>query len=106
MKFVSLSIERIRQRYKVDKPSQVRVERFTKPITPPQQINTYTELRQQIHHDLRIQHPEWVQPNGESPMCDAYEARLMKLLDALTRTNAKRAQDRLGTGDARQIPGV
>jgi hypothetical protein len=44
------------------------------------QIHTYPELRQQIHHDLRIQHPEWVQPNGESPMCDSYEARLMELL--------------------------
>jgi hypothetical protein len=31
------------------------------------QIHTYAELRQQIHRDLRIQHPEWVQPNGESP---------------------------------------
>ena len=41
---------------------------------------SYTELRQQIHDDLRIQHPEWVAPNGESPMCDFYEARLMELL--------------------------
>jgi len=49
------------------------------------QIHTYTELRQQFHHDLRIQHPEWVEPNGESPMCDSYEARLMELLDPLTR---------------------
>ena len=48
------------------------------------QVNTYTELRQQIHDDLRLQHPEWVQPNGESPICDAYEARLMELLDTLT----------------------
>jgi hypothetical protein len=48
------------------------------------QVHTYTELRQQIHDDLRIQHPEWVRPNGESPMCDAYEARLMELLDTLT----------------------
>jgi hypothetical protein len=48
------------------------------------QVHTYTELRQQIHHDLRIQHPEWVQPNGKSPMCDSYEARLIELLDALT----------------------
>ena len=48
------------------------------------QVHTYTELRQQIHDDLRIQHPEWVQPNGESPMCDSYEARLIELLDALT----------------------
>jgi hypothetical protein len=51
----------------------------------PQQVHTYTELRQQIHDDLRIQHPEWVQPNGESPMCDFYEARLMYCLDSLTR---------------------
>ena len=48
------------------------------------QVHTYAELRQQIHDDLRIQHPEWVQPNGESPMCDSYEARLIELLDALT----------------------
>ena len=37
-------------------------------------------LRKQIHDDLRRQHPEWVLPNGECPMCDAYEARLMELL--------------------------
>jgi hypothetical protein len=48
------------------------------------QIPTYTALLQQIHHDLRIQHPEWILPNGESPVCDSYEARLMELLDALT----------------------
>jgi len=42
--------------------------------------NAIANLRQQIHSDLRIQHPEWVLPNGESPMCDAYEARLMDLL--------------------------
>jgi hypothetical protein len=28
----------------------------------------YTGRRQQIHDDLRIQHPEWVEPNGESSM--------------------------------------
>ena len=43
-------------------------------------INAIANLRQQIHDDLRKQHPEWVLPNGESPMCDAYEARLMDLL--------------------------
>jgi hypothetical protein len=42
--------------------------------------NAIADLRQQIHDDLRRQHPEWVLPNGESPMCDAYEARLMDLL--------------------------
>ena len=40
-------------------------------------------LRQQVHDDLRRQHPEWVLPNGESPMCDAYEARLMDELSDL-----------------------
>jgi hypothetical protein len=49
------------------------------------QIHTYTELQHQIHGDLRIQHPEWIQSNGESPMCDSYEARLTKMLDTLTR---------------------
>jgi hypothetical protein len=51
----------------------------------PYQIHTYTELQQQVHNDLRSQHPEWVEPNGESPTCDSYEARLVELLDALTR---------------------
>jgi hypothetical protein len=39
----------------------------------------YTGRWQQIHDDLRIQHPEWVEPNGESSM------RLMEELDILTR---------------------
>ena len=57
------------------------------------QIRTYTELRQKIHDDLRLQHPEWVQPGGESPICDSYEARLTKLLDALTRSGSERVQE-------------
>ena len=51
------------------------------------QIHTYSELRQKMHDDLRLQHPEWVHPNGESPICDSYEARLMELIGALTRTD-------------------
>ena len=47
--------------------------------------NSIPQLRQQIHDDLRIQHPEWIKPNGESPTCDSYEVRLMELLDTLTR---------------------
>ena len=58
------------------------------PIAMSHQIHTYTELWQQIHHDLRIQHPEWVQPNGSFPMCDSCEARLMELLDPLTRSGS------------------
>ncbi len=45
-------------------------------------IHTYSALLRQIHNDLRVQHPEWIQPNGESPLCDSYEARLMELLTA------------------------
>ena len=57
------------------------------------QIHTYAELRQQIHDDLRLQHPDWVQSNGESPICDSYEARLMELIDALTGTDVKRVRE-------------
>ena len=82
MKFVSLGKERAHQRGKLDEPARAILEP-TKPIAASRQIHTYTELRQQIHHDLRIQHPEWVQPNGESPLCDSYEARLMELINTL-----------------------
>jgi hypothetical protein len=51
-------------------------------------VHSYTELRQQIHNDLRVQHPEWVQSNGESPLCDSYEVRLMKLLADLEEVGA------------------
>jgi len=49
------------------------------------EIHTYSELLVRIHNDLRIQHPEWVEPNGESPICDDYEARLMEQLEASAR---------------------
>jgi len=58
------------------------------PIAMSHQILTCTELRKQIHDDLRIQHPEWVEPNGECPVCDSYEARLIELLDTFTRTGS------------------
>jgi hypothetical protein len=46
----------------------------------PNEIHSYSELQRQVHKDLRVQHPEWVQPNGESPTCDSYELRLAELL--------------------------
>ena len=85
MKFVSLRRERTHRKGKLEKSSSATVEFFTKPMALPHQIHTYTELQQQIHDDLRIQHPEWVEPNGESPMCDSYEARLTEQLDTFTR---------------------
>ena len=49
------------------------------------QIHSYTELKQQIDEDLRVQRPEWVEPTGECPECDEHETRLTKLLESLTR---------------------
>ena len=57
------------------------------------QLHTYADLRKQIHNDLRIQHPEWIQPNGESPMCDSYEARLMETLNVLARQHPSISYD-------------
>ncbi|MGH7981633.1 MAG: hypothetical protein ACREFF_00640 [Candidatus Udaeobacter sp.] len=58
------------------------------------QVHTYAHLRKQIHLDLRIQHPEWVQADGESPMCDSYEARLMELLAGSTHIKPNQSCDR------------
>ena len=45
-----------------------------------EQIHSYPELQQQIHEDLRIQHPDSVEPNGECPTCESYERRLSELI--------------------------
>ena len=63
-------------------------------------IDTYTELKEQIHDDLHVQHPEWVEPTGDCPTCDSYELRLLQLLNQLadrirprrTKANAKSAR--------------
>ena len=69
------------------------------PTTMSHQIHTYTELKQQIHDDLRAQHPEWVEPTGECPECDEHEARLKELFAALERSesNAETDQEALPT---------
>jgi hypothetical protein len=48
---------------------------------------SYNELQQQIHDDLRIQHPEWVEPDGNCPTCESYESRLAELLRLSQRPN-------------------
>jgi hypothetical protein len=85
MKFVNLRTQPTHRRGKLNKPSRATHESFAKPMAVSHQVHSYVELRQQIHDDLRVQHPEWVQPDGKSPMCDSYEARFVKLLDNLTR---------------------
>jgi hypothetical protein len=52
------------------------------------QIQSYAKLQQQIHEDLRIQHPDWVEPNGECPTCDSYELRLAELLGLAQRSTS------------------
>ena len=37
------------------------------PTAMSHQIHTYTELQQQIHDDLRIQHPDWVNSMAAPP---------------------------------------
>src|SRR4029077_7133090 len=85
MKFVSLRTKRAHRQGKLGKPSRATHESFAKPTPLHHQVRTYAELRQQIHDELRIQHPEWGEADGKSPMCDSYEARLMELLDSLRR---------------------
>ena len=88
MKLVSLRRKRADRRGKLDKPPRAMIGSFSKPMAASHEIHTYAELRRQIHDDLRIQHPEWIQPNGDCPMCDSYEALLMEELDSFRRTGA------------------
>jgi hypothetical protein len=65
------------------------------------QIYSYTALQEQIHDDLRVQHPDWVRPNGDCPTCDSYETRLAELLGLTERSNAMRmARSASETGHA------
>jgi hypothetical protein len=70
------------------KPCHDTFEPSTESIAMAHELHTYADLLEQIHNDLRIQHPEWIQQDGQSPTCDSYEARLMELLDTATGTTA------------------
>jgi hypothetical protein len=62
------------------------------PVAESGRIYTYAELQRRIHYDLRVQHPEWVKPNGESPICDLYERRLAELIAFFQSTNTNSTQ--------------
>jgi hypothetical protein len=66
----------------------------------PNEIHSYSELQHQIHDDLRVQHPEWVEPNGDCPICDSYEARLTELLGISQRASGVRLPESSCLGDA------
>jgi hypothetical protein len=48
--------------------------------TVPDDAQAYVQLQKQMHEALLREHPEWVEPNGDCPMCKAYESRLAELL--------------------------
>ena len=48
--------------------------------TMSDKIRSYAELRELVRVSLRIQNPEWVKPDGNSPICDLYDERFAALL--------------------------
>jgi hypothetical protein len=56
----------------------------TSPVLPGE-VQEYVHLQRQIHDALRKEHPEWVEPNGESPMCD--------FLRGVSRNSSKRSRE-------------
>jgi hypothetical protein len=52
------------------------------------EMHSYIQLQQRTHDALRIQHPDWVEPNGNCPTCASYESRLAELLGLSHRTNS------------------
>jgi hypothetical protein len=65
----------------------------------PNEIHSYSELQRQIHEDLRVQHPEWIKPDGECPTCDSYELRLAELLGLTQRSKVIQTVPFLGHAD-------
>jgi hypothetical protein len=53
---------------------------FSMKMNASEAVQPYVQLQQQIHEALRKEHPEWIEPNGDCPMCEAYESRLAELL--------------------------
>jgi hypothetical protein len=53
----------------------------TESVATAGEIHSYAELQRKIHEDLRAQHPEWVEPDGNCPTCECYERRLAESID-------------------------
>ena len=69
---------RFGRRARTEAPLDSRLKPSLMPIS--KKIRSYAELQELIRVSLRAQHPEWVEPNGDSPICDYYEARFAELL--------------------------
>lgn len=61
----------------------------------PDQTEAYTALQKRMHEALVAEHPEWIAPDGESPMLDLYDARFAELLNLLNPSES----DHSATGD-------
>ena len=55
--------------------------KMSKSGSSPGEIRSYVQLQRQIHDALREQHPEWIEQNGDSPICESYESRFAELLE-------------------------
>ena len=56
------------------------------------EIRTYAELQRQIHYALREQHPEWVEPDSDSPIYHSYERRFAELLALFAKNGTRSAK--------------
>jgi hypothetical protein len=64
----------------VDRPGQNDAKNFQMSLTMHEKISTYADLQKLIHDALRIQNPEWIGSDGQSELCEFYEARFAQLL--------------------------
>ena len=63
------------------------------------EVEPYVQLQRQMHEALLREHPEWVEPNGECPMCEAYESRLAELLGLSPPANTAPLPDQYNNSD-------
>jgi pimeloyl-ACP methyl ester carboxylesterase len=56
------------------------------PINQRKEVCTFANLQKQMHDAVRAQHPEWIQPDGASPICDDYDSRFAELLNLFNET--------------------
>jgi len=55
------------------------------------EIGSYVQLQHQIHDVLREQHPEWIEQNGDCPICESYESRFAELINLFQSNERKSA---------------
>jgi hypothetical protein len=68
-------------KWRLDRESPINLAMKTNTLsTASNEVRAYAQLQQEIHDALRVQHPEWVEQNGDCPTCESYESRLAELL--------------------------